>query len=46
VIRELAAEGITMVIVTHELPFARVSDWIFFIDGGRIIDTRDCIRPS
>jgi ABC-type polar amino acid transport system ATPase subunit len=39
VMRELAAEGMTMVIVTHELPFAReVSDWIVFIDGGRIIE--------
>ena len=29
----------TMVLVTHELPFAReVSDWVVFIDGGRIIE--------
>jgi ABC-type polar amino acid transport system ATPase subunit len=29
----------TMILVTHELPFAReVSDWVVFIDGGRIIE--------
>ncbi|WP_188909259.1 amino acid ABC transporter ATP-binding protein [Aureimonas endophytica] len=39
VMRELAADGMTMVLVTHELPFAReVSDWVVFIDGGRIIE--------
>jgi polar amino acid transport system ATP-binding protein len=39
VMRELAADGMTMVIVTHELPFAReVSDWVVFIDAGRIIE--------
>ncbi|MFK0161680.1 amino acid ABC transporter ATP-binding protein [Rhizobium sp. NPDC090279] len=39
VMRELADDGMTMIIVTHELPFAReVSDWVVFIDGGRIIE--------
>jgi ABC-type polar amino acid transport system ATPase subunit len=39
VMRELAAEGMTMVIVTHELSFAReISDRVVFIDGGRIIE--------
>ncbi|AYG69850.1 MULTISPECIES: amino acid ABC transporter ATP-binding protein [unclassified Rhizobium] len=39
VMRELAGDGMTMIIVTHELPFAReVSDWVVFIDGGRIIE--------
>ena len=39
VMRELASDGMTMIIVTHELPFAReVSDWVVFIDGGRIIE--------
>ena len=39
VMRELARDGMTMIIVTHELPFAReVSDWVVFIDGGRIIE--------
>ncbi|MBO8449854.1 MAG: amino acid ABC transporter ATP-binding protein, partial [Spirochaetes bacterium] len=39
VIRSLAAEKMTMVIVTHEIPFARdVSDRIIFLDGGRIVE--------
>lgn len=37
VIRDLAAEHITMVIVTHEMPFARnISDHIIFMDQGVI----------
>ena len=37
VIRQLAKDGMTMVIVTHEMGFAReVSDRVFFIDGGII----------
>jgi polar amino acid transport system ATP-binding protein len=40
VMRELASEGLTMLIVTHEMAFARdVADRIVFIDGGRIIET-------
>ena len=39
VIRELAAEDMTMVIVTHEMSFARdVADRIIFMDGGVIIE--------
>jgi polar amino acid transport system ATP-binding protein len=39
VMRELAADGMTMMLVTHELPFAReVSDHIVFVDGGRIVE--------
>jgi polar amino acid transport system ATP-binding protein len=39
VIRELAAEGMTMVIATHEMGFARdVADRICFLDAGRILE--------
>ena len=39
VMRELAGEGMTMILVTHELSFAReVSDHVAFVDGGRIIE--------
>ncbi|MET3368410.1 UNVERIFIED_CONTAM: ABC-type polar amino acid transport system ATPase subunit [Jeotgalibacillus campisalis] len=39
VMRRLARSGMTMVIVTHEVPFAReISDQIVFIDGGHIIE--------
>ncbi|HLJ71563.1 MAG TPA: amino acid ABC transporter ATP-binding protein [Roseiarcus sp.] len=39
VMRDLAAEGMTMLIVTHEMGFAaHVADRIAFIDSGRIID--------
>jgi ABC-type polar amino acid transport system ATPase subunit len=39
VMRELAEAGMTMVIATHELPFAlEVSDWVVFIDAGRIVE--------
>jgi len=38
--KELAEEGWTMVIVTHELTFAReVADVVAFIDAGRIVET-------
>jgi len=37
--RELAAEGMTMVVVTHEMTFARrVGDWIAVFDAGRIVE--------
>ena len=39
VIRDLAAENMTMVIVTHEMAFARnVGDKIIFMDDGYIIE--------
>ena len=39
VIRQLADEKMTMVIVTHEMAFARaVSEWVVFMDGGVIIE--------
>ena len=39
VMSELAAEGMTMMVVTHEMGFARrVADEIVFMDGGRIED--------
>jgi polar amino acid transport system ATP-binding protein len=39
VIRELAAEGRSMVLVTHEIAFAReVADRVIFMDGGVIVE--------
>jgi ABC-type polar amino acid transport system ATPase subunit len=39
VMRELARDGMTMVLVTHEVPFARdVADWVVFVDGGHIVE--------
>ena len=39
VMKDLAAEGMTMVIVTHEMGFAReVADRVIFMDGGYIIE--------
>ena len=39
VMRELAREGMTMMVVTHEIGFAReASDRVVFMDGGRIIE--------
>jgi len=39
VMRDLAREGMTMIVVTHEMGFAReVCDRIVFIDGGRIVE--------
>jgi ABC-type polar amino acid transport system ATPase subunit len=37
VVQELAQEGMTMIVVTHEMTFARdVGSRIVFMDGGRI----------
>ncbi|HIZ19853.1 MAG TPA: polar amino acid ABC transporter ATP-binding protein, partial [Firmicutes bacterium] len=42
VIRGLAEERMTMVIVTHEMAFARdVSDRVLFMDGGVIVEQGD-----
>lgn len=39
VMKQLAVEGMTMVIVTHEMGFAReVGDRVMFIDGGYIVE--------
>ncbi|MBD9607938.1 polar amino acid transport system ATP-binding protein [Pseudomonas sp. PvR086] len=39
VIRELAQEGRTMIMVTHEVRFARdVADRVIFMDGGHIVE--------
>jgi polar amino acid transport system ATP-binding protein len=39
VMRELAEEGMTMMVVTHELSFAReVADRVIFMDGGVIVE--------
>ena len=39
IIRELRTEGMTMVIVTHEMSFARdISDRVLFLDQGRIVE--------
>jgi polar amino acid transport system ATP-binding protein len=39
VMKDLAKMGMTMVVVTHEIGFAReVSDRVLFIDGGRIVE--------
>ena len=39
VMKDLASEGMTMVIVTHEMGFAReVGDRVIFMDGGYIVE--------
>lgn len=39
VMKDLAKEGMTMVVVTHEMGFAReVGDRVIFMDGGRIVE--------
>ncbi|MBF6134433.1 amino acid ABC transporter ATP-binding protein [Nocardia otitidiscaviarum] len=39
VMRELAADGMTMVVVTHEMGFAReVADQLVFMDGGVVVE--------
>ena len=39
VMRELAQSGMTMIVVTHELGFAReVADRVVFMDAGRIVE--------
>ncbi|TXL81570.1 amino acid ABC transporter ATP-binding protein [Vineibacter terrae] len=41
-IRELAAEGMTCILVTHEMGFAReVADTVHFTDHGRIVESGD-----
>ena len=39
VIRELAAGGMTMIIATHEMSFARdIADRVCFLDGGTVLE--------
>ena len=39
VMKELANEGMTMVVVTHEMGFAKeVADRVLFMDGGKIVE--------
>ena len=39
VMRQLAKEGLTMIVVTHEMAFARaVADKVIFMDGGVIVE--------
>jgi polar amino acid transport system ATP-binding protein len=40
VIRDLAATGMTMIVVTHEIGFAReVADTVVFLDGGHVVES-------
>ncbi|GAA4383239.1 amino acid ABC transporter ATP-binding protein [Tsukamurella soli] len=40
VMKDLAAEGWTMVVVTHEIAFARqVADQVLFVDGGVVLES-------
>jgi polar amino acid transport system ATP-binding protein len=42
VMRSLAADGMTMMCVTHEMGFAReVADQVWFMDAGRILETAE-----
>ncbi|MGW1681910.1 amino acid ABC transporter ATP-binding protein [Saccharopolyspora sp. NPDC002376] len=42
VMRQLADEGMTMLVVTHEMQFAReVADRVLFMDGGGIVEQGD-----
>jgi len=39
VMRDLARDGMTMLVVTHEMGFAEdVADRVVFMDGGRIVE--------
>ena len=39
VMKSLAAEGMTMLVVTHEMGFARsVADRVVFMDAGQIVE--------
>ena len=42
VMKQLDAEGMTQIVVTHEMRFARdASDYIVFMEGGRIVEISD-----
>ena len=45
VMKQLADEGMTMVVVTHEMTFARrVGDWIAVFDAGRIVEQGPAVQ--
>jgi glutamine transport system ATP-binding protein len=45
VMKQLAKEGMTMVVVTHEMGFAReVGDRVIFMDGGVIVEENEPIQ--
>ncbi|MFF7398055.1 amino acid ABC transporter ATP-binding protein [Achromobacter sp. NPDC008082] len=45
VMTDLAREGMTMMVVTHEMGFARrVADRVIFMDGGKIVE--DCDKDA
>ena len=49
VIEELASEGLTMIIVTHEMRFAfQVSDRVVFMEGGHVVlnDTPEVLEKT
>jgi polar amino acid transport system ATP-binding protein len=40
IVRGLAADGVTILMATHEMGFARqVSDHVCFLDGGRVLES-------
>jgi len=40
VMRQLSDDGMTMIVVTHEMQFARdIADYILFFDGGRVAES-------
>jgi polar amino acid transport system ATP-binding protein len=42
VMKDLAKSGMTMIVVTHEMGFAReVADTVYFLDGGIIEESGD-----
>lgn len=42
VMKQLAADGMTMIVVTHEMAFAReVADRVVFVDAGYIVEEND-----
>ena len=42
IMKELALTGMTMVVVTHEMGFAReVANRVLFVDGGKIQEDRE-----
>ena len=42
VMRDLARDGMTMIVVTHEMGFAReVADRVIFMDAGKIVEEGD-----